>query len=141
MLGFRRGPLFSYLFIFQQLRHCSIYPHVTGTRPEYDRLDRAKAIHADAALESASWGLFQIMGFHWKNLDYPSVKNFVELMYQSEGEQLVAFGRFLKANSLVDHLRNHDWAKFARGYNGSAYKRNRYDEKLAQAYATANRDA
>ncbi|TWH25864.1 MULTISPECIES: N-acetylmuramidase domain-containing protein [unclassified Aminobacter] len=29
----------------------------------------------------------------------------------------------------------HDWAAFARGYNGPAYRRNRYDTKLAAAYA------
>lgn len=35
---------------------------------------------------------------------------------------------------LVDELQRHDWAGFARGYNGAGYKRNNYDEKLRQAY-------
>jgi hypothetical protein len=112
-----------------------------GGVKEYRRLERAKAIHADAALESASWGLFQIMGYHWKSLDYPSVKKFVELMHKSEGEQLIAFGRYIKTNKLAGHLRNHDWARFAKGYNGPNYKKYRYDEKLAQAYQDASRDA
>ena len=114
--------------------------YVGGVK-EYDRLGRAQAIHAEAALESASWGLFQIMGFHWQALSYESVGEFVERMGRSEGEQLVAFGRFLQANRLVEPLRRHDWAAFARGYNGRGYKRNRYDEKLARAYAAASRAA
>ena len=32
-------------------------------------------------------------------------------------------------------LKAKDWANFARGYNGPAYAKNRYDVKLAAAYA------
>jgi hypothetical protein len=112
----------------------------SGGIKEYERINRAKLIHSDAALESASWGLFQIMGYHWDSLGYPDVNKFVELMHTSEGEQLKAFGRFLKVNNLVGHLKNHDWAKFAKGYNGPAYKKNHYDKKLAKAYAKASTD-
>ena len=33
-----------------------------------------------------------------------------------------------------DELRRHDWAGFARGYNGRNYKINQYDVKIAAAY-------
>jgi len=101
---------------------------------QFARLEKAKKIHEDAALESASWGLFQIMGYHWKALGYKSAKDFVKKMYKSEGEHLKAFAAFLKANNLVQPLKDLNWAKFARGYNGPGYKKNKYDTKMAAAY-------
>jgi hypothetical protein len=47
----------------------------------------------------------------------------------------MAFCGFIKSNKLDTHLRKHDWARFARGYNGPGYAENKYDEKLARAYA------
>ncbi len=47
--------------------------HYIGGEGEHLRLNKAKLIHEDAALESASWGLFQIMGFRWESLGYKSV--------------------------------------------------------------------
>ena len=46
---------------------------------------------------------------------------------------------FLKANGLISKLQRHDWAGFARGYNGSAYAKNQYDTKLAVAYNLAKK--
>lgn len=108
--------------------------HYFGGEREHERLEKAKKIHENAALESASWGLFQIMGYHWESLGYKSVKAFVKLMQKSEGEHIKAFGRFIIANNLTKYLKNKDWAGFARRYNGPGYKTNKYDEKLARAY-------
>jgi len=108
--------------------------HYFGGAREHERLDKAKKIHENAALESASWGLFQIMGYHWESLGYKSVKDFVKLMNKSEGEHIKAFGRFIVANNLSKYLKSLDWANFARRYNGPGYKENKYDEKLARAY-------
>jgi len=108
--------------------------HYFGGAREHERLDKAKKIHENAALESASWGLFQIMGYHWKSLGYKSVKDFVRLMNKSEGEHIKAFGRFIVAHNLSKYLKSRDWANFARRYNGPGYKTNKYDEKLARAY-------
>ena len=75
------------------------------------------------------------MGFHWKLLGYASVQEFVNAMYHSEGAQLDAFVRFIKADAgLHRALRSKDWADFARRYNGPAYAKNQYDVKLAEAY-------
>ncbi|MFB3132816.1 MAG: DUF4231 domain-containing protein [Rhodothermales bacterium] len=101
---------------------------------QYARLEKARQINEDAALESASWGMFQIMGFHWESLGYASAKAFVDLMYKSEGEHLKAFAKFMKVNKLVRYLKNLNWAKFARGYNGPGYAANKYDIKMAEAY-------
>ena len=107
-----------------------------GGTLEHDKLGQAAKINREAALESASWGLFQIMGFHWELLGYERVQAFVNAMYRSEGDQLDAFVRFVKANpSIHKALKAQDWARFAKGYNGPEYAKNKYDTKLATAFA------
>lgn len=110
-----------------------------GGDAEYNRLQKAMQINPikqfqEAANASASWGSFQIMGYHAIPLGYSSVDEFVQKMNTSEKEHLNAFGRFLKVNHLIPYLQNKDWAGFASRYNGSGYKANKYDEKLANAY-------
>ena len=36
---------------------------------------------------------------------------------------------------MLPALQNRNWADFAKRYNGPAYAQNKYDEKLAKAYA------
>ena len=110
-----------------------------GGVKEYYRLEKAAgmsdlpAVH-DAAYASASWGSFQIMGFHWQSLGYSSVDNFVAKLYEHEREHLYAFGKFLEVNNLIRHLKSKNWTKFAEGYNGSGQAANKYDQKLKTAY-------
>ena len=54
---------------------------------------------------------------------------------QTEGDQLAAFVMFVEGRGLKRALQRRDWAAFAKGYNGTAYRENRYDERLAAAYA------
>jgi len=113
--------------------------YYVGGTAEYTRLEKARNLGQDkkikdAANSSASWGLFQIMGFNALSIGYKSVDEFVEKMNQNEGEHLKAFGLFLEKNNLLSILRNKNWASFALKYNGPAYKTNKYDEKLMRAY-------
>lgn len=119
-------------------------PNLVNPRPggysggiaEYPRLARAKMIDAANAICACSWGLFQIMGFHYAHLGYPSAQAFQAAMEVSEGNQLDAFVRFIEADPALHRaLKGRQWAKFARIYNGPAYARNLYDVKLARAYA------
>ena len=106
-----------------------------GGAAEHDRLHLARQIDPYCALCSASWGLFQIMGFHWGVLGYESPADFANKMAESEGQQLDAFVRFIKADAgLHRALRSKDWSDFARRYNGPNYASNKYDVKLAAAY-------
>lgn len=112
--------------------------YVGGTR-EYERLEKASKLLADprvkeAALASASWGSYQIMGFHADKLGYNSVQAFVDEMYVHERNQLEAFGRYITAFGCINHLRSLNWASFAKCYNGPAYAQNKYDIKMATAY-------
>lgn len=101
---------------------------------QHKRLEIASQFNHDTALESCSWGLGQVMGFHWKSLDYESLQAFINDMYESEAKQLEAMVRFIKTNGLLIHLKNKDWVRFAKGYNGSGYAKNNYHIKLANAY-------
>ena len=105
-----------------------------GGVAEHERLEKALALDASAALMSASWGLGQVMGFHAVDLGYGSVEQFVDRMMASEDEQLGALAAFIEKNGLAKAMQNHDWATFAKGYNGPAYAKNQYDKKLASAY-------
>lgn len=106
-----------------------------GGAAEHDKLQRAKAIDPECAIQSASWGLGQLMGFHWQRLSFESVSAFESAMRASEAEQLFAMVRFLKTDSaLLDAIRQKDWASVAKIYNGPNYHRNRYDVKMANAY-------
>jgi len=106
---------------------------------EYDRLQKAiqisgSDIFREAALSAASWGSFQIMGYHAENLGYNDVYDFVDKMHLHEREHLEAFGRFLRVNGLIPLLASKQWARFAERYNGAGYKQNKYDTKLEKAY-------
>lgn len=101
---------------------------------QHDRMSQAAKYDRTSALESASYGIGQVMGYHWKSLGYPSLQSFINSMYRDEASQLDAMIRYIKVNKLDSHLRNLNWDAFALGYNGKAYKINNYDEKLAVAY-------
>ncbi|TCB67381.1 N-acetylmuramidase family protein [Acinetobacter sp. ANC 4216] len=101
---------------------------------QHGRLNAAAQYHRDSALESASWGIGQVMGYHWHALGYLSLQTFINAMYKDEASQLDAMCRYIKVNNLVNALKNKDWKSFARGYNGAAYAKNSYDVKLGNAY-------
>ena len=100
---------------------------------QYQRLNKAKAINHGAALKSASWGAFQIMGFNYAACGYVSVDDFVAAQ-ANEFAQLQCFSNFIKANHLNVNLVHLDWTGFALHYNGNGYAANHYDTKLEAAY-------
>lgn len=100
----------------------------------YAMLDRAKAIDYDAAVMSASWGLLQVMGEHWKVLGYKSAKDFEQQVMSGFKGQLDAGVRYLEKFNVVDPIRRKDWSAAARIYNGKNYKKFEYDTKMAAAY-------
>lgn len=118
---------------------CSESPGAYNVRGQYEKMAVAEVLHWEAAHKSASWGLGQVMGFNAASLGYPSLKAFVDAMYESEAKQLDAMCRYIKVNNLIDELQRHDWAGFARGYNGKDYAINKYDTKLAAAYNLAKK--
>ena len=109
-----------------------------GGANEWPRFSRAFNINGEAAMRSTSWGLFQIMGFNYKDAGFPNVGAYVDAMKLSEREQLKAFCSFIKVYAggrAYDALLQRDWKTFARLYNGSNYAINKYDVKLENAFA------
>ncbi len=109
------------------------YPRTQGER--WAQLAEAFALDGEAALQSASFGRFQVLGQNFTNLGMADAKTYVAKLAKSEKDQLEAFEGFVKANRLDDELRAKNWAGFASGYNGPGYAANQYDAKMAQAYA------
>ena len=66
-----------------------------GDEAEHRRIEKARKIDKNIGLESASWGMFQIMGYHWKALGFASVVDFVMAMSESESQQLEIFVKFI----------------------------------------------
>ncbi len=100
---------------------------------EWKRLEAACALDRPAALQSASWGLFQLMGFNYAYCGCPDVEAFVAKQYAGADEQLASFARFIARPPYLPALRNKQWTKFAEAYNGPAHAKNKYAEKLADA--------
>lgn len=148
---FERHIMFQRLRDFTPIKSADMaakYPDIVnpkaggykGGLAEHERLQRAVMIDRNTALESASWGAMQIMGYHSKALGYPSVQAFVNDMYTEQG-QLNAFVKFIKADRrLVKALQEKDWATFSRIYNGPAYQKNNYDQKMKKAYEQFSRE-
>jgi len=101
---------------------------------QYDRLAEAMALDREAALQAATWGMFQILGSNYGTVGFAGVDSFVAAMCDSEGAHLTAFAAYCHANNLVRYLAAHNWENFKLGYNGTGA--DDYAAKLAAAFAS-----
>ncbi len=106
----------------------------SGGAAEYTRLAEAYALSPDDALQSASWGIAQVMGFNFAESGFTSPSDYVQAACASEGAQLQAFQTFLQHTGIAAALAAHDWDTVARKYNGPAQVAV-YSGRLAQNYA------
>ncbi|MBC7767790.1 MAG: N-acetylmuramidase family protein, partial [Phycisphaerales bacterium] len=114
------------------------YPRSQADR--WAQLGEAYGLEPAAALESASYGRFQVLGQNYPNLQMANAHEYVSKLARSEKDQLDAFEGFIRANGLADELQRLDWAGFASRYNGPSYAANQYDTRMAEAYANLKRD-
>lgn len=121
-------------------RHSASHPDISsstsggyqGDIAEYGRLEQAIKLDRQAALESVSWGLGQIMGFNAVELGYADTEEMVKKFIEGEDEQLDGSRRFIAKNpTLTSAFQNKNWMKVASLYNGPAFEKNRYHIKLA----------
>jgi len=99
-------------------------------------LQRARALHAECANLSCSWGIGQTMGFCAPELGFKSATAMVDWMTAGGIDaQIDAMVREITRKGLVDELQRDDWAGFAKAYNGPGYRANLYDDKLRAAEA------
>lgn len=92
----------------------------------------ACAIDRGAAISSASWGVGQVMGAHFRDLGFGSADDFYRHA-GTLGGQLDLVVRFIRSAGLLDELQRGDWTGLARGYNGPNFRKFKYDTKLAAA--------
>jgi hypothetical protein len=93
----------------------------TTRKGAWAQVKAAEALDRNAAHEATSWGAFQVMGFNWRRLHYPSVAELVDAM-QSRGGQLDAFARFIEADpALRAALVVGAWRNVENRYNGGGY--------------------
>ncbi len=122
--------------------HSIIFTSSKGSQTRaHRRLEAAKTINSNAAIEGTFWGMFQIGGFNWKKCGADNLDDFVTKMSRSERDQLDMFAEFITNAGLLKHLQKKNWAAFARGYNGPSYARRGYHTRMASAYARHSKPA
>lgn len=144
--------LFEPHIFWKELKKIGVTPVVSdicyptwGTKPygkdsdQPNRLERAAKINRDAALKSCSWGRFQICGFNYAATGCKTLQEFVNKMFKGEDEHLNLFVNYIIHENIDDELIGHDWAGFARLYNGPLYYKNQYDVKLKKAFEKHNK--
>ena len=102
-----------------------------GGAAEWNRLAEAIALDPEAALKSASWGAFQIMGFNHAVCGYADAGTLFRRFAADARWQVLAFFDFCRTNGLVDEIRDLKWTEFGARYNGDGAV---YGPKLKTAF-------
>ncbi|WP_395647357.1 N-acetylmuramidase domain-containing protein [Terricaulis sp.] len=95
----------------------SKYPRTQAER--WAQLREAYELDPENAVASASYGMFQTMGFNHAAAGYSTPREFVSVLARSERDQLTAFVAFIRANNLADELVRKDWEGLTLGLDGS----------------------
>jgi len=104
-------------------------------KDSYPRFVKAMAIDETAALKASSWGLTQILGENCEGAGYSTPQAMVLAFMDDEETHLEATVSLLKHMGIADDLKAHNWAVVARVWNGPGYAKNKYDTKMAAAFA------
>lgn len=107
--------------------------NVNQTR-QWDRFNTAAALDRSAAIQSTSFGMFQVMGFNFSMCGYKTPEDFFNDVNGSTAGQLNSFVGFLSGSGIVPALRRLDFREIALRYNGRKYEENNYHIKIEQAY-------
>ncbi len=94
----------------------------------YGLLERAARIDRNAAFMAVSSGRFQIMEFNAKTCGHANAEAMFHAFVDSEFEQFKAFAAFLDKNKLIPAIRDRDFGRVARVYNGD--KTGKYVRKM-----------
>jgi N-acetylmuramidase/Putative peptidoglycan binding domain len=103
---------------------------------QYDRLAAAMVLDRQKALQSASWGLGQVMGENCNVAGFANVEEMVTAMVTGEDMQLRAMASFIKSQGMAASLQAQNWSSFARAYNGPNFAANDYDGHLRHFHDT-----
>lgn len=108
---------------------------VSNQALEWIAFNDAYSVNANAAMESTSIGLMQVMGFHYNELGFSTVNEMWDYAKESEYNQLMLGIKFIKSNKFLDKaLKSKDWKTFAKYYNGKNFLKFKYDSRLESLY-------
>lgn len=114
------------------------HPHKLNQEERWMLLAEACELDFDAAVQSCSYGMWQIMGFNYRKLSFSSPMHMIEVMYEGYEGQWECFLRFCRYAGCLDALRKGDWLTFERLYNGGGQK-GAYAKRLAHYQSEAKR--
>ena len=125
--------------IFEGYTGKSVADTHSNQAAEYAAFENARKLDENAAYLSISMGAAQIMGFNHASVGYETPRAMFEAFSGSEEKQLQGLFGFVASHpNLIKAAKAHDWASFAKGYNGPGYKKYGYDTKLANYFASYN---
>jgi hypothetical protein len=104
----------------------------------WKKLAHAACLDPLAALASASWGKFQVMGQHAEKLGWENSLAMAYSMVKNEAAHYEALVRYVWTFGLTNAIRRlstnpADNEAFAKGYNGPGFRQYDYHVKLARA--------
>ena len=89
---------------------------------EWIAFNNAMKLNPNAAMESTSIGLGQIMGFHYKRLGFKTVSEMWDDAKKGEYNQVQQMAKFIATDpGLLKGLKNRNWHVVATLYNGAGY--------------------
>jgi hypothetical protein len=101
---------------------------------QHIKLARAAELDRPAALKATSWGLFQILGVNHERAGFALLQAFINAMYRSADDHLLAFVGFIKSDlRLLKALQTKNWPVAEKLYNGPMAKG--YAAKIQHEYA------
>lgn len=114
---------------------------------EWLAFNDAFRIDKNAAMESTSIGLGQVMGFHYKRLSYRTVGDMWDDAKKGEDRQIFQMAEFIRTDQrLLNALKNKNWHLVATYYNGAGYMniarkygREPYNISMEKAYRNYKR--
>lgn len=109
-------------------------PNPRSQAARWELVKRAASIDRQAALESFSIGLGQVMTAHWRSLGFARVDDLIALARRDGAGQVDLMVRYIEKFGLVDELQRLDFTGFARGYNGPGFAKHGYHTKMAATY-------
>ncbi len=116
------------------------YPNLVGDRGNYgsydsqlNKLQEAKKLNKSFAIQSCSWGKFQVMGSNYRLL-YSTPQEIEIAQNQCELQHLQLFKSYLNNVNIINDMKNKNWREIARKYNGPKYEQNNYHVKMENSY-------
>lgn len=105
------------------------HPSLPGLDPEWIKSHSYKELR----LMSTSWGMFQIMGWHYNMLGHASVESMVDNYKGSEDYQVrdfLIFCMIYRDGKFYQYLKKSWLRSIANAYNGAGWRKNNYVSKL-----------